>query len=183
MAEKVTTIHESIRERSAQEFFAHYGHIAVANVYDPLLGDQAASAAFRKTRLHVSDRLSGQTGDVRYSTNYSADPLSGVIYSAIQNSDLLGNPEVSFPAGKVRAQVIDHAPGAEGMWHKDNGIIVTTLRGRSWLEIDGEGKSPDAAYELVPGRMVVMNPSHRLLHRGVAASSVSRTGLAVERMQ
>lgn len=182
MAEKITTIHESVEDKGAQDFFLEFGHVALANVYDPTLGDEAASYAFRRSRLRVNDRISGQTGEVRYSHGLG-DPLSKVIHSAIESVEMLGNPTVSIAADRVRAQVIDHGPGAEGMWHRDLGIIVTTLQGSSHLEIQGEDENPDVAYELVPGRIVVMNPKHRLLHRGVASPTSTRTGLAIERMR
>jgi len=179
MAEKITHIYESVQD-NAKKHFALYGHIALANVYDHHAGLEAAQSAV-STRLHHNNRLSGQTGDVRYMPGQSANPLSRVIDAAIQNVELLAEPAVSLTGNAIRAQVIDHSPGAVGGWHEDLGIIVTTLSGRSWLEIQGQDDNPDAAYELVPGRIVVMNPLRRLRHRGVAGSDTSRTGLAIER--
>lgn len=183
MAEKITRVYEDVRDQDALDHFSRYGHIALANVYDPSLGDDAASSVYRRVRLHSNNRLSGQTGDVRYMPSNISDSLTRIISAAINHVDTLNNPDVDLPSDKVHAQVIDHAPGAQGNWHKDLGIIVTTLQGSSLLEIDGEGQQPDATYELVPGRIVVMNPTRRLLHRGVAGRNTSRTGLAIERMR
>lgn len=179
MAEKITHIYESVQENT-REHFARYGHVALANVYDPTAESVAADSAML-TRLHHNNRLSGQTGDVRYRPGQLTNPLSRVIDAAIQNVELLDEPAVSLMGSPIRAQVIDHRPGAVGGWHEDLGIIVTTLKGQSWLEIKGQNEDPDAAYELVPGRIVVMNPLCRLRHRGVAGHDTSRTGLAIER--
>lgn len=183
MAENITTIHESVKDDDAREHFSRYGHVAIANVYNSELGHDAASSLYRRVRLHSSNRLSGQTGDVRYVRGNLCDPLTQIISAAIDHVEFFNDPAVSLSADKVHAQVIDHAPGAQGSWHKDLGIVVTTLQGSSLLEIDGEGQQPDASYELVPGRIVVMNPERRLLHRGVAGRDTSRTGLAIERMR
>lgn len=179
MAEKITHIYESVQD-DAREHFARYGHVALANVYDFDDGAAAADSALA-TRLHHNNRLSGQTGDVRYIPGQTNNPLSKVITAAIRGVELLEEPAVSLTGSQIRAQVIDHAPGAVGGWHQDLGIIVTTLKGQSWLEIQGQDEDPDAAYEIVPGRIVVMNPLHRLRHRGVAGHNTSRTGLAIER--
>lgn len=179
MAEKITHIYESVQENT-REHFARYGHVALANVYDPTTGSVAADSAL-VTRLHHNNRLSGQTGDVRYIPGQTNSPLSKVISAAIHNVELLDEPAVSLAGSPIRAQVIDHSPGAIGGWHEDLGIIVTTLKGKSWLEIQGHNEDPDAAYELVPGRIVVMNPAYGLRHRGVAGHDTSRTGLAIER--
>ena len=180
MPEKVTTIYESPHDDQAKEFFAEFGHVALANIYEPTLGADAAKYAYQRTRLHTNNRINGQTGDIWYSMGQLSNPIARVITAAIQNAELLEAQDIFLRENKVRAQVIDHAPGAQGAWHKDFGMIVTTLQGSSQFEIDGEGKTIDANYHVTPGTIVVMDPSRKLLHRGIAGANVSRTGLAIE---
>ncbi len=179
MSEKITTIYERADDENAREFFARYGHVALANVYDSSLGQPAANVVISRVRLRANNRLSGQVGNVNHSDLSANNPLGHVIMSTLQSAETLGEPFESMNVDELRAQIIDQRRGAEGVWHRDNGIIVSTLEGSSRFEIDGGDDSVDAAYELEPGRIVVMNPRRRLWHRGVATSRSSRTGLAI----
>ena len=182
-SEKIIKLHENAGDESTREFFMQHGHVALANAYDLSLGEPATRVADRSTRLHANDRLSGQTGDIRYAHLGADNPLKRIIALTIQSMEQLGKPLTDAVDGNLRAQVIDQRPGAVGMWHRDNGVAVTTLQGSSWLEIEGEDNNPDAVYELIPGRIVVLNPALRLLHRGIASEKSPRTGLAIERIK
>src|SRR5690606_19640148 len=152
MAETLTHIHERAEDESAREYFAKYGHVALANVYDASLGESAILAATKGMRLHTNGRLSGQTGDVRYSHLASDNPLKQVITSTLRILDQLVGQFDLASSERPRGQIIDQRAGAEGIWHRDNGVAITTLLGGSWFEIKGEDGSPDAAYELKSGR-------------------------------
>ena len=181
MSEIISTIHERADDRRTRDFFAQYGHVAIADAYDSMLGDLATLAADRSARLHTNKRLGGQVGDINYGHLRADNPIRRVIVSIIQNLELIGEPFEAITNEELRVQVIDHRPRAEGVWHQDKGVAVATLNGSSWLEIKGSGDAPDAAYELIPGRIVIMNPTLLPVHRGVAGG-VSRTGLAIERV-
>jgi len=165
---------------AAREQLEHLGHVGIEAAYVAEAADPAADEAHALTRSRRP--MSRAPGEDVY--NLPATLRQGWLADVIarmQETAALLDRDISSPIDhtNLRALLLDTSPRTRGMWHRDQNadeaVVITTLRGQSWLEF------PNAAYMLEAGRVVVHDPDQELPHRGVNDAGRQRTGLTVLR--
>ncbi len=176
----------SSNPEAAREQFTRVGHVGIAELYGPYLGEQAL-AEIRKGLIKSKPRgVRSYTARLR-PPNPTREKAYTTIIEAIQEGARILGRDIAPAASGEAAQIdlLEMEKDGRGDRHRDKtGLVdivaVANLTGVSGLRIeDGDGSGGESVYTFGPGPVIYHDLSRQLVHQGFTGPDDSRFGLAV----